>query len=164
MTDQECQAWFGSTCVVIDEICRDLCAITGIKLTDIPTTIQKVIHAQNMDQGQNTPGKFPNTEIQFGRQSINPRCVPVFHRKIMDPTLYIDYFIDKNVDDLTKVLDSFYDQLSLGLILAHSPQYILNDKRIESMESCQDVLNAFPFVNGLFAKVRNVLKGMVSTI
>lgn len=145
------QAEYNSLAVVIDRICRDLCEINGTAISDMLEHVQDAIQRRS------------GFQVCFQRQPSFGRYFPSWERPWIgsDRTLKITCYADGSEDNLVNNPQHFFEQLGLGIVLAHIPDFI--DDHLTPSMTLQSFRNDYSQYAKLGDKVCAVLKGMVST-
>lgn len=136
--------------VVINQICRDLCGINGTAISDMFKYAQDAIRRRS------------GFQVRFQRQPNFGRCFPLWERPWIgsDRTLRVTCFADGSEDDLVNNPQNFFEQLALGIVLAHIPDFI--DDHLTPSVTLQSFRRDYPQYAILGDKVCAVLKAMVS--
>lgn len=144
------QAECNSLDVVINQICRDLCGINGTAISNVLEYAQDAIRRRS------------GFQVRFQRQSSFGRYFPSLERPWIgsDRTLKITCYADGSEDDLSSNPQHFFEQLGLGIVLAHIPDFI--DDHLTPSVTLQSFRRDYPQYADLGDKVCSVLKGMVS--
>lgn len=144
------QAECNSLDVVINQICRDLCGINGTAISNVLEYAQDAIRRRS------------GFQVRFQRQSSFGRYFPSLERPWIgsDRTLKVTCYADGSEDDLSSNPQHFFEQLGLGIVLAHIPDFI--DDHLTPSVTLQSFRRDYPQYADLGDKVCSVLKGMVS--
>ena len=77
-----------------------------------------------------------------------------------DRTLKVTYYANGNEDDLANNSQQFFEQVGLGIVLAHVPDFV--DKTVRFSMTLQSFHKDYPQYAALADKVSAVLRDMVS--
>ncbi|MCI8869960.1 MAG: hypothetical protein HFF39_05370 [Lawsonibacter sp.] len=135
--------------VVISQICRDLCGINGTAIDDVFEYAQDAIRRRS------------GFRVHFQRQPSFGRFFPSWERPWIggNRTLRVTCYADGSEDDLVNNPQHFFEQLGLGIVLAHIPDFI--DDYLTPSVTLQSFRRDYPQYADLGDKVCAVLKSMV---
>lgn len=146
----ELQANFDSLGVIIDQLCRDWREVKGAAIGDIPQYVQDAILRRNgflicLQWEPNFGRYFPS----FERQWIGG-----------DGTLKVTCYVNGKEDDLVNNPQHFFEQLGVGVVLAHIPNFI--DVHLKPSVTLKNFREDYPQLAGFGDRVCATLKDMVS--
>lgn len=147
----EYQANYDSIGVVIKQLCRDWREIKGAAISDIPTYVQDaILHRSGFS-------------IRLQRKPNSGRCFPSLERPWIgsDGTLNIMCYVDGDEDDLINNPQHFFEQLGVGVVLAHLPNF--TDAHLTRSVTLQSFREDYPQLAGLGDMVCTAVKAMVSS-
>lgn len=136
--------------VVIKQICRYLCWITGAAINDLFAYAQDAVLRNS------------GFQIRFQQQPSFGRHFPLLERPWIgvDRTLTVTCYADGSEDDLVHNPQNFFEQLGLGIVLAHIPDF--TDDHLTPYTTLQSFRRDYPQYAALGDAVCAVLKRMVS--
>lgn len=143
------QANLDSLRVAIKRICRDLCEIKGVSVNDIPKFAQDAIQRNS------------GFSMRFMRQPNLGRCFPLFYRPWIgsDRTLNVEYYINGDENALNNNSQHYFEQLSIGIVLAHIPDFV--DDHLAPTITFESFRKEHPQIAILANEVCDTLEGMV---
>ena len=144
------QAEHHSLDVVIDQLCRDLCGFREVAISEMLEYVQDAIL------------RGSDFQVCFQQQPNSGRCFPAWERPWIggDRTLKVTYYANGNEDDLANNSQQFFEQVGLGIVLAHVPDFV--DKTVRFSMTLQSFHKDYPQYAALADKVSAVLRDMVS--
>ena len=146
----ERQANYDSIGVVIEQLCRDWREIKGAAISDIPRYVQDaVLHRSGFS-------------IRLQREPNSGRCFPSLERPWIsgDGTLNVMCYVDGDEDNLINNPQHFFEQLGVGIVLAHLPNF--TDAYSAWSVTLQSFRKDYPQLADLGDMVCATLKAMVN--
>ena len=83
-------------------------------------------------------------QVRFQRQPNSGRCFPAWERPWIgdDRTLKVTYYANGTEDDLANNSQYFFEQVGLGIVLAHVPDFV--DKTVQFSMTLQSFHRDYP--------------------